>query len=436
MLTIHAIPGRNIVLGREGENLARSVIFDVSDWISAYGVGTVSLIAQRSGDTEPYPCTVTVDGSAVTWLITAADTARQGYGKCELRYAVGDVLVKSETWLTYTADALGTPAPEAPEPQKAWVDKVLEAGQAAVDASVNSPKIGDNGNWFVWDFDAGAYVDTGVAASGGGSGAVSSVNGKTGAVKLTAKDVGAVPVPKTASVGQTIRVKAVDEAGKPTEWEAADMPSGGGSSLPATGTEDAGKVLTVTEAGVPGWADSGLADKLPKSPLNWEQWAAEEQAVARDRISGFAYRHIATLEITENVYSIIISKDSNGNPLRLRDVIIKTYSPVNSLGDPGNGYYEFNGNPEHFGPVGFKQSKSNTSDVGYGYSRAILLPNNRILLECNTNVSTGKIASINPIVISHGTIHDTLYSDINTIQYQANGKLEIGTIFDVWGIDI
>lgn len=55
-----------------------------------------------------------------------------------------------------------------------------------------SPKIID-GNWFVWDFEAGAYVDTGVAASGGGGGgAVSSVNGQTGEVKLTAKDVGAI----------------------------------------------------------------------------------------------------------------------------------------------------------------------------------------------------------------------------------------------------
>ena len=32
----------------------------------------------------------------------------------------------------------------------------------------------------------------------------------------------------SASVGQTIKVKAVDESGKPTEWDAADMPSGGG----------------------------------------------------------------------------------------------------------------------------------------------------------------------------------------------------------------
>ena len=30
----------------------------------------------------------------------------------------------------------------------------------------------------------------------------------------------------SAAVGQTIKVKAVDESGKPTAWEAADMPSG------------------------------------------------------------------------------------------------------------------------------------------------------------------------------------------------------------------
>ena len=118
MLTIHATPGRNIVLGIEGENFARSVVFDISDWISAYGVGTVSMIAQRSRDKEPYPCNITMDGNTAVWSSTSADTALHGYGKCELRYSVGDVLVKSETWRTYTADALGTPALEPPEPQK------------------------------------------------------------------------------------------------------------------------------------------------------------------------------------------------------------------------------------------------------------------------------------------------------------------------------
>lgn len=40
---------------------------------------------------------------------------------------------------------------------------------------------------------------------------------------LDASDIGAIPVPATASVGQTIRVSAVDENGQPTEWEAVDM---------------------------------------------------------------------------------------------------------------------------------------------------------------------------------------------------------------------
>lgn len=35
-----------------------------------------------------------------------------------------------------------------------------------------------------------------------------------------------LPIVNTATVGQTIRVSAVDETGKPTEWEAVDMASG------------------------------------------------------------------------------------------------------------------------------------------------------------------------------------------------------------------
>ena len=37
-----------------------------------------------------------------------------------------------------------------------------------------------------------------------------------------------LPIVNTASVGQTIRVSAVDETGMPTEWEAVEFPAGGG----------------------------------------------------------------------------------------------------------------------------------------------------------------------------------------------------------------
>lgn len=44
---------------------------------------------------------------------------------------------------------------------------------------------------------------------------------------ITAALAGKITAPTTATVGQIIKVKSVDDAGKPTEWETADLPSGG-----------------------------------------------------------------------------------------------------------------------------------------------------------------------------------------------------------------
>lgn len=136
MTRIKARHNMSLHLGREGENLAYEVVFDISDWQEKYGLGTVSLIAQRPCDEGPYPCIITVDGSIVTWKITSADTAWHGdNGKCELQYRVGDVVVKSETWRTYVACAMDEPSKDAPEAYKGWVDQVLEAGEMAQTAA-------------------------------------------------------------------------------------------------------------------------------------------------------------------------------------------------------------------------------------------------------------------------------------------------------------
>lgn len=45
--------------------------------------------------------------------------------------------------------------------------------------------------------------------------------------EILAKMSEVIPAPTTATVGQTIAVKAVNDNGKPTEWEAVDMASGG-----------------------------------------------------------------------------------------------------------------------------------------------------------------------------------------------------------------
>lgn len=57
-----------------------------------------------------------------------------------------------------------------------------------------------------------------------------------------------ISTPVTAQVGQTIVVKAIDENGKPTEWECVDMPSW----IPEITEADEGAVLRVVN-GVPTW---------------------------------------------------------------------------------------------------------------------------------------------------------------------------------------
>lgn len=74
-----------------------------------------------------------------------------------------------------------------------------------------TPYVGDNGNWYI------GADDTGKPSRG--------AKGEKGDTDIS---LGLT----SAAVGQIIKVKAVDESGKPTAWEAADM--SGGVALDAT----------------------------------------------------------------------------------------------------------------------------------------------------------------------------------------------------------
>ena len=115
-----------IDLGRQGENLARTIDIDISAWRAEYGEGTVQLLHQRPGDSTPYPAAVEQAGDVVRWAITSADTARVGYGAAQLLFfAAGDVLAKQCIYRTYVSPSLGQSAGEPPEAQQPWVERVL-----------------------------------------------------------------------------------------------------------------------------------------------------------------------------------------------------------------------------------------------------------------------------------------------------------------------
>ena len=137
MTQIYANNFTTLVLGRRGENLVRNVVFDIRDMESLYGTGNVEVIYQRPGDAQPYPVAVHRNGTIVDWEVTSTDTEMSdGPGKCELRYYVGEKLAKSKTWRTCVEPAMDMPSETAPpEPEKGWVDKVLEAGTSAKEAA-------------------------------------------------------------------------------------------------------------------------------------------------------------------------------------------------------------------------------------------------------------------------------------------------------------
>lgn len=120
-----AIHSEPIDLGKQGENLARIIDIDISAWRAEYGEGTVQLLHQRHGDSTPYPAAVEQAGDVVRWAITAADTARVGYGAAQLLFYAGDVLAKQCIYRTYVSPSLGQSAGEPPEAQQPWVERVL-----------------------------------------------------------------------------------------------------------------------------------------------------------------------------------------------------------------------------------------------------------------------------------------------------------------------
>lgn len=168
MVIENAYALEEIKLGRRGENQARKVVFDVlRKWREGYGEGVASLIVQRNGDEQPYPVTMTEEDGALVWLVTSVDTAAAGEGMAELRYTVGDVIVKSQIYKTRVRDTLGDSGETPPSAWQSWVDEVLQAAADAETAVSKMPYVDEEtGNWFKWDAKAGAFADTGVAATG------------------------------------------------------------------------------------------------------------------------------------------------------------------------------------------------------------------------------------------------------------------------------
>lgn len=157
-------------LGHQGENEAQRIVWRglADSWARLYGEGVFALTVLREGDSAPYPASLKSENGDVIWTLSNADTAKAGEGMAELTYTVGGAIAKSRTWRTVVEPSLsanGTTEP--PAAYQRWVDEVLQAAADAETAVSKMPYVDETtGNWFKWDATAGAFADTGVAATG------------------------------------------------------------------------------------------------------------------------------------------------------------------------------------------------------------------------------------------------------------------------------
>lgn len=170
---------QTITIGRQMEDNHRQFVFDCSGFDEE--VTSIELVHQRSEDTGPYPVT-TASTDTLTWTVTDTDTAYAGDGRAELRIRFANGMAKTATFKTSVIASI-TGDTVIPEPLESWYDALIDyiddhaASPEQIEAAVE------------------AYLeDHPIPAP------VTSVNAKTGAVVLTATDVGAMPSSYTAPV--------------------------------------------------------------------------------------------------------------------------------------------------------------------------------------------------------------------------------------------
>lgn len=212
-----------ITVGFETENdFRRLKVADVGDWMAAHPGYAIEMRYVRPGETEYYiPGGVEIEDGFVWWTPDAVDTAIRGWAAAQLWARNGSSIGALGKSMNVHVTAAITEAGEIPEKLQPYVEQVLDAAatirvyadeakeaaksikeltaeamtlEPGSDATAEynaetgvltigipsatqggggttvvvgkSPYIGENGNWFVYDDEAGDYVDSGNLAKG------------------------------------------------------------------------------------------------------------------------------------------------------------------------------------------------------------------------------------------------------------------------------
>ena len=255
MIRSHVRPiiGRDIPIGRKGENLARAV--DFSDIIAEikkdYGDGgKIVVLVKRPNEDVPYPAAAVDESDGLTWTPTETDTAIVGRGNAEVDYYVDDVLVKSVLFTTYTHDSIGVSG-DTPEPGYDYMKQLLDALEKVGTGIVSVDMNKDSSITFHMS-DGTEYTTEPLKGADGDPGA----DGEPGAA---GKD-GVSPTVSTSEIDGGTRVTITDGTGEHT-FDVMNGLDGGEAATPTIG-DNGNWFINGQDTGKPSRGETG-ADGAP-----------------------------------------------------------------------------------------------------------------------------------------------------------------------------
>lgn len=218
---------RGIVeIGKIKENLVTEVAFDCADL--GDGSGSYAVVFQRSKNTGTYPLAFRNEWPIIVWIVQAADTAKPGTGKVEVRwFGDGGEVGKSKTYMVRVTDGLPDPT-EAPKEWEGYIGQVAKNAQRAETAAGKADTAAKT---------AAAGADAAESARVGAEQAESSAVAAAGASAASAgaaqsAQMSAANAAAAAGTAQTGAETARDAAGK-SATEAAQSQTEAGSSAAA-----------------------------------------------------------------------------------------------------------------------------------------------------------------------------------------------------------
>lgn len=249
-------------LGKHMETGAVDIGIDCTPWLEDHPDMTIVGYHIPPGGTadDNYPVYAERVGNVLVWHVNREDTAKVGIGTLEIIGTAAGVEDVSNSCKTCIQPRMTTVSAVIPEGGSSWAVNAVsqtaanataaQAAQAAAeDAASKYPIIGEGGSWLLWDWEQGAYVDSGVKAQGpeGQPGEP----GKPGATGLTPDlQIGKV---ETLAPGSSATASITGTPEKPLLNlgipQGAEGEGGGGSGCECVAATDEEILAALMEAG-------------------------------------------------------------------------------------------------------------------------------------------------------------------------------------------